>query len=166
MPISFQGRVNDRDLRDLQTTIGRAPRALERAVRTEILPKVESFALDRLRYQPLQSSLPFIWSRNPIKQARARAWYFANKVPKGSTGGRYRRRGKLSAAWVVAYNPLNGTILLRNDTPGAEYVQGNRQVLSHRLSGWVTVQSVRAGAAKVAEQNLKRVWDRLTGVRR
>jgi hypothetical protein len=166
MPISFTGRVNDRDLRDLQTTIGRAPRALERAVRAEILPKVETFALERLRFQPQQSALPFVWSRNPVKQARARAWYFANKVAKGSKGGRYRRTGKLREAWVVAYNPLNGTILLRNDSAGAEYVQSNRQVPSHRLSGWITVQTVRTGAAKVAEQNLRRVWERLTGVQR
>lgn len=82
--------------------------------------------------------LPFIWSPDPVKQRRARAWYFANKVPRGSRGGRYKRTGRMMAAWKFKTDLKRneGVITLTNDAPGVEYVMGFKQVPSHKITGW------------------------------
>lgn len=103
-------------------------------------------ALKRLRERtqdmPEQSPLPFIWSLDPKAQARARAYWFAVRVPRGSKGGRYKRRGKaggLITKWEYLFELTRdeGSITLVNTGEGSEYVYGPRQVPSHTASGWI-----------------------------
>lgn len=58
-------------------------------------------------------------------------------VPKGSTGGRYKRTGKLEAATEVTGNftKTDGVITIENATRGALFVFGARQVPGHALAG-------------------------------
>lgn len=83
-------------------------------------------------------ALPFIWSNDPAAQARARRWYFANKVPKGSKGGRYQRTGQLEAGNEVVFTPQEngGQFDFLNPANAFKYVYGDRQVPSHYLTGW------------------------------
>ena len=91
-----------------------------------------------------QPDLPFVWSYDPAAQKRARGYYFAVIVPKGSRGGRYQRTGKMAAAWDVLFTDArdSASITLENDRPGAEYVYGDKQVLSHYLTGWSQLDEI------------------------
>lgn len=88
--------------------------------------------------------LPFVWSYDPVKQAKARRWYFANKVARGSRGGRYQRTGDLEAAWDILFEGSDGgaVITLENSSPGAEFVYGERQVPSHYATGWAQLDDL------------------------
>lgn len=97
---------------------------------------------ERTQAMPEQSPLPFIWSLDPKAQARARAYWFAVRVPRGSKGGRYKRRGKaggLITKWELLFELTRdeGSITLVNIGEGAQYVYGPRQVPSHTASGWI-----------------------------
>jgi hypothetical protein len=100
-------------------------------VRQRLQPRFK--APDRL------PALPFIWSDDPAKQRRARAYYYAVILRRrGRRGGRYPRTGKMVAAWKfkVDLRANEGVITLTNDAPGVEYVMGFKQVPSHRITGW------------------------------
>lgn len=120
-------------LYDVNKTIEKAPGlmtvAADRRLR-KVRPQIKADA----KLNASQPGLPMIWSFNPAAQARARRWYFANIVPKGSKGGRYRRTGKTDAATIVTgnFSKNGGTITLENNAKGSEYVFGARQVPSFR----------------------------------
>lgn len=89
--------------------------------------------------------LPFIWSYDPLKQARARRFYFG-VILKGKQrrGGRYQRTHRLVNSWKIAYNARtgDGEITASNAAPGFDYVIGNRQVPSHTDTGWYEADNV------------------------
>lgn len=117
--------------------------------------------LARLKLVPDRvPDLPFVWSYDPVKQARARRWYFANKVPKGSRGGRYQRTGKLAQSWnVVATNSdFSGILAVNNDDPAAIYVQGDYQAPSHYLTGWENVNDVVSEYQVQATNEVIDIW--------
>lgn len=130
-------------LTDIATQSKSAPAELQRRVkRLTTITRVK--IREDLRAPENIPDLPFVWSLDPTKQARARRWYFANKVPKGSQGGRYQRTGALERGWdtPVVTNANGGEIRLVNNTPGAIYVQGELQVPSHTATGWATDQDI------------------------
>jgi len=94
--------------------------------------------------------LPFIWSLDPVKQKRARAYYFAVIVPnskqskRGRFKGRYKRTGKLERAWQVQFQPETngGSFVASNPSDAVDYVYGDRQVPSHFLTGWEEMDRV------------------------
>jgi hypothetical protein len=114
--------------------------------------------------------LPFVWSLYPAANARARRWYFANKVPPGSAGGRYDRTGELLDAWKVVINITDngGIITASNDADGFDWVIGNRQVPSHTRTGWYIADEVLLDASEQATDILIDTWytvaDPLAGV--
>lgn len=153
----------DRDVfTELRRTYRRAPEATSKFVRGTLKPKVENGARRKLVQNPRQSALPFIWSTNPVKQARARAWYFANRVPKGQRGRkrRYIRTGRLVAGWIVLFDARSGTLILKNDAPGVEYVQGYKQVPSHRVTGWNVADNVAIELIERAQNDVIDFWFR------
>lgn len=96
--------------------------------------------------------LPFIWSGDPDAQVRARAWWFAHLRELGiynPSGGRYQRTGAMVKAWDLRHvaEENGGRVEAFNNADGAEYVYGERQVPSHRLTGWglVTEQLDKQG---------------------
>jgi hypothetical protein len=149
----------DKDVLDaLKADIARAPKTI--AIFAEkTLPTLIRKDLTPLVTEPRNPDLPFVWSNDPVKQARARRWYFANKV-KGRGGGRYVRTHALVNNWrVTAGGSATGSIVtVSNDTPGLEYVQGNRQVPSHKDSGWAQYDDVLLKAEKKANDLLIEAW--------
>lgn len=105
-------------------------------------------------------ALPFIWSIDPAAQNRARRWYFANKVPKGSKGGRYKRTGALEAANEVGFTAQDngGVFDFQNPSNAFEYVYGGRQVPSHYLTGWAEIDDVLGKEAAVLRNGIIDDW--------
>lgn len=140
-----------------------APRRVHEYVNKTLKPDVEKRALSAMQKQPRQSALPFVWSHNPAANARARRWYFANKVPKGRRGKRrYQRTGQMVAGWKVLFDLRGGTLSLRNSARGVEYVQGNRQVPSHKRTRWAVADVVVEKEARRAQDALIKFWQSMT----
>ena len=131
-------------IQELQTLV---PKRLPRRIAREVVPEMER-ALDRIvdnrlrKYPARVRHSPFVWSRDPKKNARARRWWFANKR------GIYQRTGALGRAWQssVTYSPAEAqiTVSVSNPAPGASYVFGAvefgyAQVPSHAATGWVNI---------------------------
>lgn len=119
-----------------------------RLVAREVVPVLERY-LDRqiiaiLHKEPPErsaSSPRFIWSNNPLKQANARRWFFAN-YPNG-----YKRKHKLVKQWTgeVAFSGALISITVQNPAPAASYVFGSEpfgfaQVPGHVVTGWYNTQ--------------------------
>ncbi len=126
-------------------------RAVKRSIR-RIKPAITT-------YPSRSPSLPFKWSNDPEADARARRWYFANKV-KGRKGGRYRRTGGLAKSWQFIMETTNyaGAYRIQNLYRGAVFVQGFRQVPSHRLTGWSTVNEEVNFEMAALENELIGAW--------
>jgi len=89
------------------------------------------------QYPPRLAVLPFKFGSE-----KSRRWYFANKVPRGSRGGRYQRTGGLGKSWTVQSVKGQGAYraTLSSSMQGAVFVVGNlnrgRQVAGHGITGW------------------------------
>lgn len=149
----------DKDvLQAIASDIANAPRTIalfaEKAV-----PDLIRKELKPLTTEPRPPSLPFVWSHDPVKQGRARRWYFANKV-RGNPAGRYVRTHALVNNWQVSAGSLaNGTVIsVTNTTPGLDYVQGPLQVPSHATSGWAQYDDVLLKAEQKANDTLIDAW--------
>lgn len=113
------------------------------------------------REPPEQPSLPFIWSYDPEAQRKARAWYFINRVPQGSSSGGYQRKHDLVKAYVVrgTLTPHGGVIRLENTKEGAEFVIGDEQVPSHAVTGWERIDDTAVRYSEVLAERLIDAWD-------
>lgn len=133
--------------------------------------KVRPLILKDAKLSNRQPPLPMIWSFNPAAQARARAWYFANVVPKGSKGGRYKRTGAMDKATQVTGNftKTGGVITLGNNALGSLYVFGFRQVPGHSAAGHPRFGEVALKWSGLLSEMLIEDWftvaDPLAGVR-
>lgn len=129
----------------------------------KVVPAIIRKDLTPLLTEPRLPDLPFVWSNDTAKNARARRWYFANKV-KGRAGGRYVRTHELVNKWkILTAKTRDGAILtVSNDTPGLDYVQGPKQVPSHQDSGWAQYDDVLLKAEKHANDLVIDFW--LNGV--
>jgi hypothetical protein len=149
----------DKDVIDaLRAKVANAPRSL--AIFAEkTVPALIRKELTPLVTEPRAPSLPFVWSNDPVKNAKARRWYFANKV-KGKGGGRYVRTHGLVNNWKVeAAATGSGAILtVSNSTPGLDYVQGPKQVPSHHDSGWAQYDDVLLKAEQKANDIVIDYW--------
>lgn len=105
-------------------------------------------------------ALPFIWSIDPAAQARARRWYFANKVPKGSKGGRYERTGALEKSADVQFVAVDtgGEFQLEHESGAWDYVYGDKQVPSHYLTGWPSEDNVVNTEADILQRQIIDDW--------
>lgn len=144
---------------------------LERRVAREVIPPVERY-LDRLIDQLMseqpprrtRNSPPFVWSLNPLKNARGRAGFFA-RYPNG-----YTRTGRMARAWTgsVEYREGAVAVSLVNPSAGASYVYGApqwnyEQVPGHVTTGWYNAgrrgQDVVLDAVIEFDQQLEAVLD-------
>lgn len=149
----------DKDVLDaIRSEIARAPQTIQ-IFAEKTIPNLIQKELKPLTTEPRNPDLPFIWSTDPVKQGRARRWYFANKV-RGRTGGRYVRTHQLVRNWKTTVGKLrDGTVInVSNDTPGLDYVQGPLQVPSHRDSGWAQYDDVLLRAEQKANDTLIDAW--------
>ena len=161
--------ITDNQLQRLAAAVS-SPKLLDTATKRAV-SRTSSEIRKFLAETKPQSALPFRWSHNPAKQARARRWYFANKVPKGSKGGRYQRTGRMVKAFNVVGKIISGgaVISIENRAKGSEFVHGARQVPSHARTGWNTVEETRRKFAPILSkrlaENIVTVLDERAGVR-
>lgn len=136
--------TGDEDLSELAQELREfVPKRLSRAIARQVIPPLER-VLDRMIDDRLRVTAPprggnrFIWSRDPVKQARARRWFFAN-YPNG-----YTRTGALERAWFgeITYTDNTITTTIGNPNKAASYVYGSEQfdfvqVIGHQQTGWL-----------------------------
>lgn len=109
-------------------------------------------------------ALPFIWSTDPATQNRARRGYMAKLKREGKynpNGGRHERTGDLERATeVLFYETDNGGFFsLENGAPGAEFViTQEKQVPSHYLTGWGTVDEAAEKEVAILDKQLEADW--------
>lgn len=152
----------DSDVLDaVRSTVGQSA-AVMRTLQRRRVSKVKAHIKEDFKAPESLPDLPFIWSMDAAANARARRWYFANMVDKGSAGGRYQRTGAIEAAWDIQFieDDNGAAITIENNAPGAEFVYGNRQVPSHYLTGWNPVSEIAARYRD--ELNLRLIEDWLT----
>jgi hypothetical protein len=144
----------------------RSPALMQVAVDRQIR-RLRPLILEVLQVSPQQSALPFVWSYNKQAQQRARAWYYANHVPRGSKGGRYTRTGALAKAWRVegSFNRTGGEITITNRAKGAEFVYGMKQVPSHARSGFPRIDAIRKKWTPEIQRRYASVWNTINGAR-
>jgi len=151
--------VDTEVLEHTRSVIGTSAAVMRTETRRRV-GKVKSFIRQTVKAPDDLPDLPFIWSYDAAAQARARRWYFANKVPKGSAGGRYQRTGKLESEWDISFieGDNGAAMLLENDAPGAEFVWGRRQVPSHYRTGWKTIDEIVNSARDELNLGLIEDW--------
>lgn len=103
---------------------------------------------------------PFVWSLNHAANMRARRWYFANRVPKGSRGGTYQRTGKLVKSYEVTIklSDLENNIMVSNPSRGELYTLGERQIYGHQRTGWPKRDDIIADFAVDAQNIVVETW--------
>lgn len=127
----------------------------------KVVPAIIRKDLTPLLTEPRLPDLPFVWSNDPVKQRNAQRYYFGVKL-KGKKGikGRHVRTHELVNKWKIATaKTRDGAILtVSNDADGLDYVQGPRQVPSHRDSGWAQYDDVLLKAEKHANDLVIDFW--------
>lgn len=114
-------------------TVKTAPGKMGDYIANVVKPKVQSLVQAHLAPYPGEAVHPFTFAT-----ARSRRWYFANRVPRGSKQGRYKRTGDLAQEWRVDIDRRRneGFMSVLNTDPAAIYIFGNRQVPGHAQTGW------------------------------
>lgn len=122
--------------------------------------KVERRALRVLGAYPPKRSLSrkFVWSQDPVRNAKARRWFFAH-YPNG-----YERTGQLGRAWKVALSVTVAgfSIGIGNPAKAASYVYGSEdtaQVPGHITTGWPAAEDTFTDIAAAAETLLLQELD-------
>lgn len=137
-----------------------APRRLQIEVRDSVYKQLEQ-DIQPLKTEPPAPDYPFIWSRDPRKQARARAWWFAHLKKTGSTGGRYQRTHGLAQGWQIDINTFRASVMISvyNAAERAvKWTQSVFQVPSHKASGWQQYEDVLLKAEEKAQDQIIETW--------
>lgn len=158
--LTYSFEFDQKAVNDIIEALQNAPRKLQQEASNRVKVAMER-AIAPLKVEPPQSPLPFIWSTDPKKQARARRWYFANKVPPGSTGERYKRTHGLAQGWEVDLSQFRNSILIAVSNPAERAVKWTEsifQVPSHQASGWAQYEDVLLKAENEAFDILVDIW--------
>lgn len=115
--------------------------------------------LDELQKEPSKPKYPIRW-----KSERQRRAFFATN---GFGGGiPYRRTGRLAANWKVriVFDQAGGSISAVNDTPYANYVQGDDAQPMHLASGWPQAAPIFVRYSELLKDNLIETWHTVTDI--
>lgn len=107
-----------------------------RELQTKVKPALQRQVDDLLGADPGPVKRPFVFSDDPVQNARIRAAYFAtNGFGKGIP---YRRTNNLRTSWVVKLSSKlqKEFVTVVNLKSYAKYVYGPRQVPGHKRTGW------------------------------
>jgi len=85
------------------------------------------YIVDIMKSEPPKPTKPFVWSSE--KQRR----YIMAKISKGGYTGRTQ---ELRNAWKTVGKGYNQ--IVANETPYAEFVQGDNQIIGHKTNNWKT----------------------------
>ncbi len=117
---------------------------------------------------------PFVWSKKPSAQKRAKGWWFAaiaGRIPGVrilTSGGRYKRTGRLLKRLKVRFDRPARTITVTGlqgrgrRKLGYRYVVFDRQVPSHKRTGWPRIDKEMERAAVEINDKAIEVWDKIT----
>lgn len=121
------------------------PAAMKKRLEADVIPPLVA----QLQVEPREAVHP--WQ---FQTAKSRAWYFANKVPKGSKGGRYVRTHAFVRGWRgrVSVGDNAVTMSISNPAPQTKFITGKRQVIGHAITGWQKHENVYARAIKPAKK--------------
>lgn len=147
---------------DIIDDLHNAPRAVQQAVSTTIRTQIERDILP-LKTEPPQPDYPFVWSHDPQKQARARAWWFAylQRSGKKKQGGSYQRTHELVKGWEVDVSQFRASILIAISNAAERAVKWTQSVFqtpSHKQSGWVEYEGVVLKAEEHAADSIINIW--------
>lgn len=153
---TFEEKVISDIIDDLKT----APRRLQQIVQTRVVAQVERDILP-LKTEARAPDYPFVWSNDPAKQARARAWWFAHLKRTGSKNGSYKRTGGLVKGWTVDASLFRNSILLSVYNPASRAVKWTQsifQVPSHKKSGWQQFEDILLRSEEKAQDTIVDAW--------
>lgn len=138
--------------------IAETPALMARAY-TRAASRLKSRMLDELRTMPGPPHYPLRWKSE--RQRRYVMWLLKsqNNLP-------YQRTGELSRAWEVniASSEDGGSITVENDTPYAQFVQGDSAQPFHLDTGWPQAAPIISKYAEEAEEVLIQTWYTVTDI--
>lgn len=157
--------ATNRQIPLLRDFLGAFPELAVETVQRRLERTVTPPFLQELRHEAERVKHPFVWSYDPVKNARARRWFFAN-FPKG-----YKRTGALSRSWKITFVRGKQSISMRvtNNRKGASFVVGSLngklgQVPGHSKSGWPlaapTISFWQVAAREEAHEAVKELIER------
>ncbi len=140
--IKYKLTVPDDLLASVRDLTARAEARFADRLQTQVKPQLQQSVSDTFGQYPGPVVHPFKFGTE-----KSRRWYFANKVPKGSRGGSYARKGTPPLGWTVRidFRLSDGEIIIYNKWSAAKYVYGRRahyptfdqrQVPGHFNTGW------------------------------
>lgn len=166
-------------LTQVEEGLTRVPVLLNTAVKRQLRNSLKRFRRELKQLEPDTSpTLPFIWSFDPLAQARAHRWYFAaiaGRIPGviiPSSGGRYRRTHEIINGWTLKFDQKKRQFIARNPVKGVERVMGSLQVPSHARTRWpdeAELERVLNNFAVLLSNDLVETWititDKTSGIR-
>jgi hypothetical protein len=161
--VSYNLAFDDDVIKTVVSDLVEAPRRLQIEVRDTVYAQLEK-DIAPLKQEPAQPDYPFIWSHDPKKQAKARAWWFAYLKRTGNLnkdGGRYQRTHGLSQGWQIDINTFRASIMITISNPASravKWVQSVFQVVSHKRSGWVQYEGVLLESEERAQDSIINAW--------
>ena len=128
--------------------------SLPKAYQDEILDEVGDYGLEVLKKYPRRKYVTrmaaygrtwfsdrqrrwFMWA---VGAGKIRGWKMTKDGPKGQ----YIRSGKMGDNWVLSGS--GEQIAFKNETPGVQFVMGDKQSKHEEMVGWKKASKVLAGA--------------------
>jgi len=115
-------------------------------------------ALDRLTREPGRPIYPLRWASERQRRAFFATRGFGRGIPT-------RRSGELLEGWQVIYEEIgeeSGAIILTNDDPSVEFVQGDRAQPFHLDTGWVQIDDVGDDFNRESGDQAVEIWFQVT----
>lgn len=112
------------------TTISERLKKLPKEARDAGVESANEYIVNMMQEYPPKPTRPFVWSSD--KQRR----YVMAKIREGGYIGRTQQ---LRNAWKTVGNGYNQMVV--NETPYADYVQGESQIIGHATNGWQTISN-------------------------
>lgn len=110
------------------TTISERLKRLPKEARDAGVESANEYIVNIMQTYPPKPRAPFVWSSD--KQRK----YVMAKIREGGYIGRTQ---ELRNAWKTVGTGYNQMVV--NETPYAQYVQGDNQIIGHTTNGWQTI---------------------------
>ena len=110
------------------TTFNERLKRLPKEAKDSGVESANEYIVDIMKVEPPKPTRPFVWSND--KQRR----YVMAKIREGGYTGRTQQ---LRNAWKTVGSGYNQ--IVANETPYAEFVQGDNQIIGHKSNNWKTI---------------------------
>jgi len=109
------------------TTLNERLKRLPKEAKDAGVEAANEYIVDIMKIEPPKPTRPFVWSSD--KQRK----YVMAKIREGGYTGRTQQ---LRNAWKTVGSGYNQ--IVANETPYAEFVQGDNQIIGHKTNDWKT----------------------------